>query len=143
MRSSLWVVYLSTDLYAQIYTFVYQHKECRHSDGEVPFGLITTRPQFPEELPNEMISWKRKPVWACVVIEEAKRFGVPEGTIRERKKPKSYPRYMALMCDLVDKEPTCFEEATKKKEWVDVMVEEYQSIIKNDVWEVVRIPKNK
>ena len=21
--------------------FVYQHKECRHSDGEVPFGLIT------------------------------------------------------------------------------------------------------
>ena len=21
--------------------FVYQHKECQHSDGEVPFGLIT------------------------------------------------------------------------------------------------------
>ena len=40
---------------------------------------------------------------------------------------------MSLMCDLVDKEPTCFEEATKHKEWVDPMVEEYQSIIKNDV----------
>ena len=24
--------------------FVYQHKECRHSDGEVPFGLITDDP---------------------------------------------------------------------------------------------------
>ena len=48
---------------------------------------------------------------------------------------------MALMCDLVDKEPTCFEEAIKQKEWVDAMVKEYQSIIKNDVWEVVPIPK--
>ena len=47
------------------------------------------------------------------------------------------------MCNLIDKEPTCFEEAIKQKEWVDSMVEEYQSIIKNDVWEVVLIPKNK
>ena len=47
------------------------------------------------------------------------------------------------MCDLVDKEPTCFEEAIKLKEWADAMVEEYQSIINNDVWEVVPIPKDK
>ena len=77
-----------------------------------------------------MISRKRNPTQAHDVIEEAKRHGVPEGTIRERKKPMSYPSYMALMSDLVDKEPTCFEDATKKKEWVDAMVEEYQSIIK-------------
>ena len=50
---------------------------------------------------------------------------------------------MALMCDLVDKEPTCFEEAIKQKEWVDAMVEEYQSIIKNDVWELLPRPKGK
>ena len=47
------------------------------------------------------------------------------------------------MYDLVDKEPTCFEEPTKQKEWVDAMVEEYQSIINNDVWEIVPRPKNK
>ena len=79
-----------------------------------------------------MISRKRNLVWACVIIEEAKRHGSPEGTIRERKKPNSYPIYMALMSDLVGKEPMCFEEATKKKEWVDAMIEEYQSIIKTD-----------
>ena len=62
------------------------------------------------------------------VIEEAKRHGVPKGTIRERKKPNPYPSYVALMCDLVDKEPTCFEEATKHKEWVDAMVEEYHPL---------------
>ena len=80
-----------------------------------------------------MISQKRKPSWAREVIEEAKRHGAPAGTIRERKKPKSYPSYMALICDLVDKELTCFEEAIKQKQWVDAMVEEYRSIIKNDV----------
>ena len=80
-----------------------------------------------------MISRKRRPAWEREVIEEAKRYGVPEGIIRESKKPKPYPSYVALMCNLVDKEPTCFEEATKQKEWVNAMVEEYQSIIKNDV----------
>jgi hypothetical protein len=31
----------------------------------------------------------------------------------------------------------------KKKEWADAMIEEYQSIIKNDVWEIIPRPKNK
>jgi hypothetical protein len=50
---------------------------------------------------------------------------------------------MALMCDLLEKEPTCFEEAIQKKEWADAMTKEYQSIIKNDVWEIVPRPKSK
>ena len=47
------------------------------------------------------------------------------------------------MCDLIDKELTCFEEAIKQKEWVDAMVKEYQSFIKNDVWAIVPRPKYK
>ena len=47
------------------------------------------------------------------------------------------------MCNLIDKEPTCFKEEKNQKEWVDAMVEEYQSMIKNDVWEVVPRPKKK
>ena len=50
---------------------------------------------------------------------------------------------MALMSDLVDKEPSCFEEAIKQKKWVDATVEEYQSIMKNDVWEIVPRPDDK
>ena len=68
-----------------------------------------TQPPRLEELHNEMISCKRIPVWAREVIEEAKRHGVPKGTIREMNKPKPFPIYVDLMCDLVDKEPTCFE----------------------------------
>ena len=50
---------------------------------------------------------------------------------------------MALMSDVVDKEPSCFEEAIKQKEWDDAMVEEYQSIMKNDVCKIVPRPKDK
>ena len=90
-----------------------------------------------------MISHKIRPSWAREVIEAAKRHGFPEGTIRGRKKPKPYPSYVALMCNIVDKEPTCFEEATKKKESIYAMIEEYQSIRNNDVWEIVPRPKDK
>jgi hypothetical protein len=57
--------------------------------------------------------------------------------MRQVKKPKPFSSYMDLMCDILEKEPTFFEEAIQKKEWEDAMIEEYQSIIKNDVWEMV------
>ena len=60
-----------------------------------------------------------------------------------KKEAKSISSYMALMCDLVDKEPTCFEEEINQKNWADAMVKEYQSIMKNDVWEIVPRPKDK
>jgi hypothetical protein len=50
---------------------------------------------------------------------------------------------VALLCDIVDVEPTNYEEFVGKKEWKDSMVKEYQSIVKNDVWDVVMRPKEK
>ena len=62
---------------------------------------------------------------------------------RERKRTRSYSNYVALLCDIIDKEPSNYEEATEKKEWKDAMIEEYQSIMKNDVWDVVPRPERK
>ena len=59
------------------------------------------------------------------------------------KRPNPFSSYMSLMCDLLDEEPPCFEEVIHKKEWADAMTEEYQSIIKNNVWEIVPRPKGK
>jgi hypothetical protein len=59
------------------------------------------------------------------------------------KRPKPFSSYTALMCDLLEEEPTYFEEAIQRKEWADDMTEEYQSIIKNEVWEIVPKPKSK
>jgi hypothetical protein len=86
---------------------------------------------------------KRKPAWARELIQDGEKYGVPEGSTRQMKRPNPFSSYTALMCDLIEKEPTCFEEAIQMKEWVDAMTEEYQSIIKNDVWEIVPRPKSK
>ena len=60
---------------------------------------------------------------------------------RERKRTRSYSGYVALLCDIIDKEPCNYEEAAEKKEWKNAMIEEYLSIMKNDVWDVARDQK--
>jgi hypothetical protein len=41
------------------------------------------------------------------------------------------------MSHIIHFEPSCYEEATSHPVWRDVMMEEYQSIMKNDVWDIV------
>ena len=60
---------------------------------------------------------------------------------RERKRTRSY--YVALLCDIIDKEPSNYEEVVEKKEWKDDMIEQYQPIMKNDVSDVVPRPEGK
>jgi hypothetical protein len=96
-----------------------------------------------QEPPQMSISHKINPAWERELIQDGEKYGVPEGTMRQVNKPKTFSSYMALMCDLLQKEPTYFEEAIQKKEWENAMTEEYQSIIKNDVWEIVPRPKSK
>jgi hypothetical protein len=50
---------------------------------------------------------------------------------------------VASLGDIINVNPTSYEEDAKKKEWKDAMVEEYQSIVKNDVWDVVPRPNDK
>jgi hypothetical protein len=63
--------------------------------------------------------------------------------MRQVKRPNPFSSYTALMCDLLEEEPTCFEEAIQRKEWADAMTEEYQSIMKNKVFEIVPRSKSK
>ena len=44
------------------------------------------------------------------------------------------------MTELINSEPSSFEEATQHDVWQEAMVEEYDSIMKNQVWEVVSRP---
>ena len=86
-----------------------------------------TEPQEAIETPHETISTRKISAWDHDIIQEVERYGAQEG----RKILRLYSNYVALMCNLVDEEPTCFEKASNKKEWMDVMIEEYQSILKN------------
>jgi hypothetical protein len=53
---------------------------------------------------------------------------------------KETSKIFMLCCNY---EPSCYEEATSHPIWRDVMMEEYQSIMKNDVWDIVLRPKGK
>ena len=47
------------------------------------------------------------------------------------------------MNELVYIEPSLLEEEMQQLVWVDAMVEEYDSIIRNNVWELVMQPSHK
>jgi hypothetical protein len=47
------------------------------------------------------------------------------------------------MTHIIDSKPTCHGEASNEQVWKDAMTEEYQSILKNDVWDVVPRPEGK
>jgi hypothetical protein len=61
----------------------------------------------------------------------------PKKTFRERRPSQKYSIYMALMCNIIDSEPSSFEEALERRVWQDAMMEENSSIMKNDVWDIV------
>ena len=73
----------------------------------------------------------------------SKKYGAPEENHRERKRTKSCSIYVALLCDFINKEPSNYEEVEERKEWKDDMIQEYQLIMKNDVWDVVPRPERK
>jgi hypothetical protein len=86
---------------------------------------------------------KKRPAWLEATLQDAERLKVLEGTFRKSKKPKRFSSYAAYMTKLLDEEPTTFEEAVQKKQWKEAMTKEHQSIMKNDVWEIVPRPKEK
>jgi hypothetical protein len=76
-------------------------------------------------------------------MQEAERIAAPKGNFRERKMPHRFGGYVALMRNISDVEPYSFEEEDKLQLWKDAMLEEYKSIIKNNVWDIVPRPKDK
>jgi hypothetical protein len=58
---------------------------------------------------------KKRPAWTREIIQDTEKYGAPEGTYRESKKPKPYSSYVALLSDIIDAEPTCYEEVCRKE----------------------------
>ena len=77
-------------------------------------------------------------------MNEAAQFvGPPKREIRESRAPERFCSYMAMLTTTIDSEPSTFEEAKSHQVWRDAMMEEYNSIMKNGVWEVVPRPEGK
>jgi hypothetical protein len=65
------------------------------------------------------------------------------GTFKESKRPQRFLSYVAAMSHIIDSKPSCYEEASSQQVRRDAMMEEYQSIMKNDVWDIVLRPEGK
>ena len=74
------------------------------------------------------------------MLDATEHVGAPTSQRMQRRSPDRYTGYMALMSECIVTEPSYFEEAVQQPTWVDAMVEEYDSIIKNNAWEVVSSP---
>jgi hypothetical protein len=57
----------------------------------------------------------KRPTWLEATLQEAEILKAPSGTFRERKKPKIFFIYEACMTNLINEEPTTFEESSQKK----------------------------
>jgi len=86
---------------------------------------------------------KKRPTWLRDTLQEAEGNSSPSGSTRENNRPRKFSSYSALMFHIIDSEPSCFDEANKLQVWRNAMMEDYQSIMKNDVWEIVPRPQGK
>jgi hypothetical protein len=86
---------------------------------------------------------KKKPGWLKETMQEAEKIVAPKGNLGESKRPHMFGGYVALMSNISDVEPSSFEEEDKLQVWKDFMLEEYRSILKNNVWDIVPRPKDK
>jgi hypothetical protein len=97
-----------------------------------------------ESPPQDTTSERKKPKWLQDILSDAQgSVGNPKEAVRESKPPERFCSYIAMVSSIRESEPSTFEEATSRQVWRDAMMEEYNSIMKNDVWEVVPRPEGK
>ena len=63
-------------------------------------------------------------------MQDSRQLDPPQRYFRQSVPPERLS-YMALMTELINSEPSSFEEAAQHDVWQEVMVEEYESIMKN------------
>jgi hypothetical protein len=97
-----------------------------------------------ESPPMDTTSERRKPKWLQDILRDAQvSVGNLKHAVRESKPPERFCSYIAMVSSIQESEPSTFEEANSRQVWRDAMMEEYNSIMKNDVWEVVPRPEGK
>eukprot|EP00253_Pinus_taeda_P002360 PITA_02360 len=103
---------------------------------EEPMDPIDPPPQDPS-------TSRKRPSWLRGTLDDAEGHIAPRETFRESKKPNRYQGYLTIMSTIIQNEPSSFTDVVKHQVWKDAMSEEYESIMKNDVWDVVPKPQDK
>lgn len=56
---------------------------------------------------------KKRPAWLRETLQEAEWHSAPSGSIREKKRPRKFSSYSALLSNIIDSKPRSFDEANK------------------------------
>jgi len=86
---------------------------------------------------------RKRPLWLIDTLKDVEKHIALRGTFHESKNLNRYQWYFIVMNIIVQTKPCPFEEVVKHQVWKDVMNEEYESIMKNDMWDVVLRLKDK
>ena len=113
--------------------------------------ILEDRDPNHQQIPLDPISEPRPPRdvvrkrlgWLLDTLQDAEGHASPRDTFRWSKRPQRYSRYSTLMSCISDSEPSSFEEAVGHHVWKDAMMDEFQSIMKNDVCDIVPGPEGK
>ena len=120
-----------------------EEQEAPKDDGTYPSSLVvhssdyqeeSVEPIEPMDLPRDVVVIRKRLAQLCDTLQDVERHATPSGTFGESKRPQRFLIYMALMSHIIHFEHSSYEEATSQEVWKDAMMEEYHSIMKNDVW---------
>jgi len=107
-----------------------EHFSSNSSSGIQPLGEEEESTSHPSSI---MI-----PRWLTQKLSDTQEnVEAPRITVWESRIPRKLPNYMEFMSRIIDVEPSIFEEVTHQQVWQDGMIEDYASIMKNDVWDIV------
>jgi hypothetical protein len=128
-------------------TLVAEDKKQEASKVEPRSPVISKAVQQPSSEEGEIRAPStsiKRPQWFSQTLSDAQEHvETPKSTFRESRPPKKFPNYIALMSSILYFKASSFQEAANQHVWQDAMVEEYTSIMKNDVWDIVPRPKGK
>jgi hypothetical protein len=100
-------------------------------------------PVAPVDVPRDIAVGHKRPFWAQQNLQEAEGHVAPRGTFRESKRPQRFSSYVSTMSHIIDIENYFHGEAAGQQVLKDAMTKKYQSIMKNDVWDIVLRPEGK
>jgi hypothetical protein len=63
----------------------------------------------PVDPPREIVVTRKRPTWLRDTLEEVEGHAAPMGSFREKKRPRNFSSYVALMRKIIDVEPSTFE----------------------------------
>jgi hypothetical protein len=93
------------------------------NEPQLEAGYVTSSGE--EEL--ALSSSVRRPMWILQTLRDAGE--APRSAIGERRPPRKFSNYMALMSSIIDAYPSYFEEASDQQVWPDSMVEDVDIMV--------------